>query len=276
MAAQEGFLYEENVAKALRKVGWVRPGYKPAKAASDRPDLEFLFEGKTYGCELKKDLADAGSLVIHHLGNKKYEFGETEGNKEKEFLKGLGEKSNVLSAIRQKWRSEPFIQKVRDKNWVKRVNNSGKSLRERYDYDLKVCPDIYFQLPRTAISNYYNFKDTYYINVGPYGFYILGPKDPANLNADKFGVEAVPKWDDNHTSVLRVRIQPKTLSSAIQQEKKVGFIKEGAGQGYQITMAIVFKGVKRSRFNIGPTIGKSAAVDQTKIILPERVENGTV
>ena len=272
MAKQEGFLYEENVAKALKKLGWVRPSYKPAKAASDRPDLEFLFEGKTYGCELKKDLASAGSLVIHHLGKKKYEFGDVKGDKEKEFLKELGLRNNLFSAMQKKWRTEPFIQRDRGKEWVKRVNNSGLSLEERYNHDLRVCPDIYFQLPRTAIGNYYNLKDTHYINVAPYGFYLLGPLDPARLNADKFGVEAVPKWEQNHTSLLRVRIQPKTLPQSIQQEKKVGYIKEGAGQGYQITMEIVFQSVKRSRFNIGPTIGKSATINESKIILPNREE----
>lgn len=276
MAVQEGFLYEENVAKALKKRGWVRKSYAPAKAASDRPDLEFLFEGKTYGCELKKDLASAGSLVIHHLGNKKYEFGETEGSKEKEFLKGIGIRAGVLNAIRQKWRTEPFIQKDRDRAWVKRATNSGLSLRQRYNHDIKACPDIYFQLPNTTISRYYNLKDTHYINVATHGFYLLGPDDPAGLNDDKFGVEGVPKWEQNHTAILRIRIQSKGVSKAEQQENKVGAIKEGAGQGYQITMEIAFKGVRRSYFNIGPTIGKSATINESKIILPERVENGTV
>ena len=82
--AQEGFLYEENVAKALIKKNWVRKNFSPAGPSSNRPDLDLLINGEEYGCELKKDLASAGSLVIHYLGNFKYDFGDTEDSKEKE------------------------------------------------------------------------------------------------------------------------------------------------------------------------------------------------
>jgi hypothetical protein len=265
---QQGFLYEKNVAEALKKLGWVKPGYVPAGAAADRPDLEFFYGGKSYGCELKKDLASSGSLIIHHLGNKKYEFGETEENIEKEFLKGLGQQARVLETIKTKWRTEPFIQKDRDQKWADRAQKSGLNLRGRYDHDRRVCPDIYFQLPNNAISNYYNLKNTYYINVSNYGFYLLGKSDPANLNKDKFGVEAIPLWDLKHTSFLRIRIQPKNIIRADQQEQRTGYVKPGAGQGYQITMEIQFKAVQRSNFNIGPTIGKSAMIDLNKILLP--------
>ena len=265
--AQEGFLYEENVAKALQKKNWVKPSYVPAGASSDRPDLDLYIKNIEYGCELKKDLASAGSLVIHHLGKKKYDYGETEGNKEKVFLKGLGENARVLDAIKRSWKIEPFIQKDRDAKWEDRARSSGLDLRKRYEHDLKACPDIYFPLPPDTISKYYNIKKTYYLNVATHGFYLLGNNDPAKLNNTKSGVERIPLWDNNHTAVLRIRIQSKGVTKAASAEKSKGFPFAG-GQGYQITMEIQFKSVKKSPYNIGPIVGKTANIDEAKIILP--------
>lgn len=265
--AQKGFEYEENVATSLKKKKWVRPNYTPAGASSDRPDLDIFINGKEYGCELKKDLASAGSLVIHHLGNKKYDYGATDGEKEKEFLKGLGVNAGVMHAIQTKWKVEPFIQLERDNKWVERVKKSKLKLRERYNHDLRSCPDIYFPLPSRTISQYYNLKSTYYLNVATHGFYLLGNTDPAGLSREKFGVESVPLWDDCHTAVLRIRIQSKGVTNAAANEQAKGFPFAG-GQGYQITMEIQFKSVKRSIYNIGPIIGKSPQIDEAKIKLP--------
>lgn len=263
--AQEGFLYEENVAKALIKKHWVNKNYKPAGASSDRPDLDLLINGAEYGCELKKDLASAGSLVIHHLGGGKYDFGDTEGSKEKEFLKGLGENAKVLQAIKTRWRKEPFIQTNRDAKWIAKVRKSGLNLKQRYDYDLSVCRDIYFPLPSSTISSYYNIKDTYYVNVATHGFYLLGKSDPAKLN--KTADPKIPLWDDNHTAVLRIRIQSKGVTKALADETRKGWPSAGA-QGYQITMEIQFKSVTKSPYNIGPIVGKTAAIDEKNIKLP--------
>ena len=262
--AQEGFLYEENCAKALKKLNWVKPNYTPAGASSNRPDLDIYVGGKEYGCELKKDLASAGSLVIHHLGNKKYQMGDVGDHIEKQFLYDISMKAKVLDNIKYKWKVEPFIQKDRDQKWIERVRKSGMDLKQRYSYDLKNCPDIFFPLPAKTISDYYNLKKTYYLNVSTHGFYLLGTKDPAKLNSNS---NNIPLWDNSHTAVLRVRIQSKGVTKAAANEKSRGFPFAG-GQGYQITMEIQFKSVKKSPFNIGPIVGKTANIDEGKIILP--------
>lgn len=265
--AQQGFLYEENVAKALKNLNWVSPSYAPAGASADRPDLDLLINGVEYGCELKKDLASAGSLVIHHLGNKKYALGDTGGNVEKEFLAEIAEDAGVLTAIKNKWKVEPFIQKERDGEWVERVRKTGLDLRQRYQSDLKNCRDIFFDIPPTTISKYYNIKKTYYLNVATHGFYLLGTKDPARLNQYKSGSDKIPNWDTMHKAVLRVRIQSKGVTKALNAEKSKGWPSTGA-QGYQITMEIQFKSVKQSMYNIGPIKGKTAVIDENKIVLP--------
>lgn len=263
--AQEGFLYEENVAKTLKKLNWVKQSYTPAGAASDRPDLDLWIKNVEHGCELKKSLASSGSLVIHHLGDRKYAYGNTDGHKEKQFLEGLGKNAKVLQKISKEWKKVPFIQKVRDDKWEVKVRRSGLKLKERYSDDLQNMRDIKVPLPSSTIEKYYNLKDTYYINVASHGFFLLGPKDPAKFNNGND--VPIPLWSRNHTAVLRVRVQSKGITKASTAEKQKGFPFAG-GQGYQITMEIQFKSVKQSPYNIGPTIGKSANIDKRKIKLP--------
>jgi len=248
--AQQGFVYEQNVAKALARYGWVKPGYKPAGASHDRPDLDLFINGKEYGCELKISLASAGSLVLNFNGpGKGYSFGETERSVEKEFLKTVGETAGVLQQIKKEWKVDPWIQKNRDQDWVKRAVKSGLNVEERYRQDLENHPDISLPVPKNTISQYYNHKNTHYLNVGTHGFYLLGSVDPAKLN--KCANPKIPLWDDSHVAQLRVRIQYKGgMSTAVEREKIKGVTAEGA-QGYQITMELQFKTVTRSEYNIG-------------------------
>ena len=84
--AQEGFLYETNAASALKKKNWVKSDYTPAGASSDRPDLDLYINGKEHGCELKKHLASAGSLVIkYNNATNSFSFGDV-GKKKKKCL----------------------------------------------------------------------------------------------------------------------------------------------------------------------------------------------
>ena len=276
MAAQAGFEYEKNVAKILQKLdpAWVSSLYIPAGAGSDKPDLELLLNNKDYGCELKMKAASAGSLVIHNKGpGKGFVYGDTDGHKEKEFLKGLGTKVNLLSTIKREWKDGMllWIQQPRDREWMQSVLTSGLSLKERYKKDLANHSDIRYPLPSNTISNYYNLKDTYYLNVGTHGFYLLGNKDPAGLNAVANDLQghSIPKWQHSHSAELRIRIQSKGVSKASANEKRLG-VSITRGQGYQITMEIVFKSVKKSPYyNIGPNKpGGKAIVNKRLLRMP--------
>ena len=274
MAAQEGFVYEKNVAEMLQKLdpAWVAPLYIPAGAGSDKPDLELWLNSKDYGCELKMKAASAGSLVMHYKGpGKGFTYGDTDGHKEKEFIKGLGAKVNVLSTIKREWSAPLWIQQPRDEAWLNRVRASGLSLKERYKQDLATHSDIRYPLPSNTISNYYNLKATYYLNVGTHGFYLLGSKDPAGLNAVANDLKGhpIPKWQNNHQAELRIRIQSKGVTKADANEKSKGVTTKSA-QGYQITMEIVFKSVKKSPFyNIGPNKpGGKATVNRRLLQMP--------
>jgi len=266
--SQKGFQYEANVASALQQKDWVRPGYSPAGASSDRPDLDIFINNREYGVELKILPASSGSLVIHYNGPREgYTLGSPGTSEEKLFLHELAEQNRVLKKIESEWKGQPFIQTDRDQEWVDRVKESGLNLRQRYDYDVKNFRDIYFDLPKDAISYYYNLKKTHYINVGTHGFYLLGNKDPAGFNS--VSKPKVPLWDNNHKAVLRIRIQSKGVSKAQKQEESRGWPFTG-GQGYQITMEMQFRAVKKSPYNIGPISSRSSvAVDPELLKLPE-------
>lgn len=264
--AQEGFLYEENVAKSLKKKGLVAKDYKPAGASSDRPDLDLYINGEEYGCELKKDLASAGSLVLKYNNrNGSFDYGATGEQKEKEFMKGLGVSNRVMQSIKLNWKKPLWIAEDRDARWVQRWEKAGKpNVEERYREDLKNCPDFYFTLPSNTIEKYYNLKETYYLNVGTHGFFLLGAKDPAKMNA---GVSPkIPRWSRSHQAVLRIRIQSKGITKALQQEKNTK--KPTGAQGYQITMEIQFKSVVKSPYNIGPVTKGSANIIESLLSLP--------
>ena len=86
---------------------------------------------------------------------------------------------------KQKWKNPLWIAENRDATWLKRWEKEGKpDLEKRYKQDLANCEDIYFDLPNTTISSYYNLKDTYYMNIGTHGFYLLGHSDPAKINKE--------------------------------------------------------------------------------------------
>lgn len=264
--AQEGFLYEENVAKVLKKLGWVKPTYTPAGASSTRPDLDLFVGGVEYGCELKKDLASAGSLVIkYNNSSNSYSWGDTGGNKEKEFMKNLGDNNQVMAAIKRNWKKKLWIAEDRTGSWMTRWKKSGRpSLEQRYRQDLENCPDIYFDLPSDTIEKYYNLKDTYYLNVGTHGFYLMGAKDPAKLN--KHAQPKIPRWSASHKAILRIRIQSKGVTKAAAREKSTK--NPTGGQGYQITCEMQFKSVRASNYNIGPVNKGSAVISTGAIKLP--------
>ena len=64
MAAQQGFLYEQNTVNFLKNNN-LSDG-KFAGASHDKPDLMLTVRGQKAGCELKISAASAGSLVIKY------------------------------------------------------------------------------------------------------------------------------------------------------------------------------------------------------------------
>lgn len=264
MAAQQGFVYEENATRFLKRFG-LSDGIT-AGASHTRPDLMLTVREQESGCELKISPTAGGSLVIKAYANKKphWQFGEVDHDEtEKIFLMDLAKQSGVLAEINRKWDMPVYNIADRTGDWEKQMLKIP--LRERYATDLKTCPDIKMILPSDSMSKYYNIKKTYYINVGTHGFYLLGSKDPLGINErmKKAGKPLVPRFEDVCKITARVRCQSKGVTKADAAEKSKRTI---GAQGYQFTFTIEFALPKNTTpYNIATISGTSVSIMENKV-----------
>ena len=251
-----------------------KTGEKPAGSGSDKPDLVFWFphlpgEGLAkgyYGVELKLAAASGGSLVIHYNHkNDKWVYGKVEEDEEeKQELVNLAEELTVLNTLNSSrgwggnkpapWNTtqkSPSASKADKEEWIEYMIDSGTSQQDRYDIDYSHFPEIKFPFQATAMERYYNLKKCHYIQVGDRGLFLLGSKDPLNLNHNL--TPKIPRWSASATTVLRVRCQYK--SSMISEPNKdmddKNRNKRSTSSGYQFVLDVSFN-VKKSPYNIGP------------------------
>jgi len=245
MAAQQGFQYEVNAAKLLKPLGFVPKNFVPAGAGHNQPDLMLEHKKKKAGCELKITAASAGSLVLKYDGNDKknpWKFGDIKKEEdEKQFIADLAEEVGFFDTIKKKWKDVPF-KREKDLLWE---STAGKlTPQQRYERDRDTFQDIRGEIPATKIEQYYNRKDTYYVNVGTHGFYLMGRKNPLQL-------KDVPMFGASAKATYRARVQYK------------------GGGNYQFTFEMQFSipANKKSPFNIAPVDGKSVAIIKNKLNL---------
>lgn len=234
MTAQQGFLYEENAARVLKKYNIVPDYFTPAGSGSDKPDLMIVYKNKESGCELKISEASAGSLVLkYNSKNKKnpWQFGEIKPNEEeKMFIRDLAEEVKLFDLINKKWNKVP-MKRDRDATWDATV---GKLTPEqRYKSDLANFVEIKGEISAEKIEKYYNKKKTYYVNVGSHGFYMLGRSNPLSL-------KGIPTFASSAKAMYRARVQYK------------------GGGNYQFTFEMKFSMKSKSPYNIAPTKSKGS------------------
>jgi len=241
MAAQQGFLYEENAAKLLKSMELVPKNFTPAGASSHQPDLMLVYNGQEAGCELKITAASAGSLVLKYNRSNKlnpWSFNtikETED--EKQFMADLAKEVGLFNLIKKQWKEIPY-KRDKDDLWLA---TAGKlNTQQRYERDRDTFSDIRGEIPATKIEQYYNKKKTYYVNVGTHGFYLLGSKNP-------FDLKDVPRFSASAKATYRARVQYK-----------------GSGN-YQFTFEMQFSMKQKSEFNIAPVDGKSVNIIKSKL-----------
>lgn len=245
MAAQQGFLYEENAAKVLKKKGIVPKEFQPAGASHTQPDLMLQFNGQKSGCELKITAASAGSLVMKYdVKNKKnpWSFGKiSEDDAEKQFIKDLGNEIGIFDLIKEKWKEMP-LKREKDELLVSQTKSMTK--KQIYERDRDTFPDIKGEIPATKIEQYYNKKATHYVNVGTHGFYLMGSKNPLKL-------KNVPRFGTSAKATFRARVQYK------------------GSDNYQFTFEMQFSipAAKKSPYNIAPVDGKSVKILEKNIDL---------
>jgi len=245
MAAQQGFQYEINAANVLKPMGLVPKTFVPAGAGHNQPDLMLEHKKVKSGCELKITAASAGSLVLKYDSSDKrnpWKFGDIkQDDAEKMFIKDLADEVGLFDIIKTEWKEIPF-KRDKDDLWEA---TAGKLLpQQRYERDRDTFPDIRGEIAASKIEDYYNRKDTYYVNVGTHGFYLMGKKNPLKL-------KNVPTFGSSAKATYRARVQYK------------------GGGNYQFTFEMQFSipASKKSPFNIAPVDGKSVKILKDKLNL---------
>lgn len=245
MAAQQGFEYEKNASDILKKMGFVPKNFVPAGAGSDQPDLILEYKGEKSGCELKITAASAGSLVLKYdITNKRnpWSFGNiSDDDAEKKFIKDLADEVGLFNIIKKQWKEVPF---KRDKDALWNATAGKLTKKQQYERDRDTFPDIRGEIDASKIEQYYNRKDTYYVNVGTHGFYMMGNKNPLKL-------VNVPTFASAAKAIYRARVQYK------------------GNDNYQFTFEMQFSipSAKKSSFNIAPVDGKSVRILKDKLDL---------
>jgi hypothetical protein len=193
MAGQAGFLYEAKIQNLFKRNKIAPAGFKPAASDPNAPDAMFLYMGKPYKLEVKLDpKVDYGQGSLDYdLKKDKWILGgqNTPAAKQmREFLESLGVLKLINSAKGWGGKGPPRKFTVPLSQYKK----------QDVDYDYKHFKDRFIDIPNyKAVADYYNTKDTYYIQIGKgYGLYHMG-KDIANIGTTEFK----PK--------LRIRIRLK-------------------------------------------------------------------
>ena len=258
MATQKGFIYENNLYNALKKCG-IAGGNPPAGAESNRPDLEIKHvkdpNTKTEGCELKLAPTAGGSLVMKYTDGKWHFDPKAAKDKEKAFMIAVAKKANLLTEMNTRgtygtnWRGKiPFT--TNDKQGRKVLSEEVKNKREAYEKDIKQFGgqnEVKIPVPTKVMCDYYNLKDTHYLNVASHGFYLMNKRDPLKLNNGING-QIIPDFATSARLQIRVRCQSK------------------GGGDYQFAMTLEFGGVRNSPYNIGPILSpKVVEIDKRSL-----------
>jgi len=253
--AQKGFVYEKNAWNALKKMG-IAGAKRPAGGSPNRPDIEIKYKiarSQTHGVELKLSPSAAGSIVMQYIEGK-WVFGTYKGSAEKEFLFNLGDRKQILKLMNTSgvaganWReSIPHLQYTPQ---GKKTLFAAKSLLAAYKKDIIKFGgqnEIHIPIQPHVISDYYNHKNTHYMNIGTHGFFLLNNSDPLKLNS-KLKTK-IPNFNNSAMAIIRVRAQKKQATG-----------------DYQFSMELEFKAVKFSPYNIAPTRSKTdVRIDKEKL-----------
>lgn len=189
MADNRGIVYESRINKLLKKNKVQKMSFIPAGSDSNAPDAILTLGTKDYKVEIKLDAkVDFGQASLDYdVNKKKWSLGGADtasAIQMREFLDSIG----VPKFVNKKWGPKGAPRKFTI------PPAQFKQIDVAHDY--KTFKDEFVDIPPSAVADYYNSKNTYYIQIGGYGLYYMG-KDIANLG--------VPEFD----SKLRLRIRLK-------------------------------------------------------------------
>ena len=232
IANNAGFQYEEDLIKKLRSKGFTCGD--PAGADNAKADLEITLPKnapKVTKFELKEKLsADFAQLNMDFdTTQKKFYIDERKSSNQKEAAQtmiGIAKNFNIIREANNWWKPE--------KNPPQRfmLGNEYSNVSKRQigrKLDLKNFPDKFLLEGRSAaqaVEQYYNSKNTYYIQVKGFGLYYMG-RDVENFGVPRFS---------NMVGNSNIRIRIKTNSAS--QER------------WSFLMALKISGLRKSSFDL--------------------------
>jgi len=177
----KGFLYEEALNDSLKKYGLQSPSFQPAASNPNAPDAELLYNKKKHKVEVKLDTkVDFGQGSLdYNVKTKKWGLGGANtlaAAQMREFLTSIG----VVDIVNKKWGSKGPPRKY--------TVPSSKYTSKDVEHDYAKFKDEFVDIPGSAVADYYNSKDTYYIQIGGYGLYYMG-RDVAKLGVPSFNLK---------------------------------------------------------------------------------------
>lgn len=172
----QGFIYEDKINRILKAAGLEKPSFQGAKTDSNAPDGMLLYQGKEYKLEIKLDpTADFGQGGLGYDPKTKKWVVAGNNPDMQNFLNAMG----ATKIVNQRWTKSPR----------KGVVPNEKLTKKDVAYDYANFKDIRVLVNASAINNYYNSKNTFYIQIGKaHGLYYMG-KDIAGLGCPEFKPE---------------------------------------------------------------------------------------
>ncbi len=200
-----GFAYELDVYQKLRDNQFDVD--RPAGADSAKADIEVRLPqngGKVTKFELKEKIsADFAQMNFDWDSTKGFYLDKTKKSAQKDAAKvmiGIAEDRNILDIANQHWNQPAVVP-------GKFITSNDRASKVRaWTLDKNRFPDKKFDNGTAArlVENYYNSKDTYYIQIKGKGLYHMG-SDPENFGTPSFRQSV-------GTSYIRIRL--KTNSSS--------------------------------------------------------------
>jgi hypothetical protein len=178
----KGFLYEETLNKSLKKQGLQSSNFQPAASNPNAPDAELLYKKIKRKVEVKLDTkVDFGQGSLDYdVQTKKWGLGGAKtpaAEQMREFLTAIG----VIDIVNKKWGPKGPPRKY--------TVPTSKYTKKDVEHDYSKFKDEFVDIPGDAVANYYNSKDTYYMQIGGgYGLYYMG-NDVAELGVPSFNLK---------------------------------------------------------------------------------------
>lgn len=183
MAGEQGFLYERKINKILKDAGLENKSFMPAGSDSNAPDAMLLYQGEEYKVEVKLDIkADFGQGSLgYDPKTKKWVIAGSKtpaGQAMREFLMDVG--------------ADKIVNRAWGKHGPPRKTTVPDERMTKKDvaFDYAHFREEKIRVDSRAISDYYNHKKTYYIQIGDHGLYYMG-KDIAGIGCKEFKPEVI-------------------------------------------------------------------------------------